>query len=133
MKQLDFDNPKYEWLVYRDTDFSVEIKSWGDLDKHHWNVYAYIFDTHRLFNHFDAVYDLHFHGGITYEQLIRHTPAQEIKYEWQKEYTYLKVGSDYSHLYDDWFATQNPANGIPFEIKSDASKLVEELKKASEK
>jgi hypothetical protein len=41
---------------------------------------------------------------------------------------------DYSHLHDDWFATQNPVFGIPAEIKSDATKLVNDLlRKAQEK
>lgn len=134
MKPLDFDSPKYEWIVYRDTDFSVEIKSWCDSDKHHWNVYAYIFDTHQFFNDMEKVFDLHFHGGITYDERILYSPARGIRYDWQKEYTCLKVGSDYAHLYDDWFATQDPVFGIPSEIKSDATQLVKELiRKANEK
>lgn len=127
MKPLNFDNSAYEWIVYRDANFSVEVRSWGDLGKHHWNVYANIFDTHPFFNDIEKALDLHFHGGVTYDQRISQSPAQGIRYDWQKEHIYLKVGSDYSHLYDDWFADQDPACGIPIEIQRDATTLVDQL------
>ena len=127
MKKLNFENPAYEWLIYRNDNFTVQVRSWVDSNKHHWNVYANIFDTHPFFNEMTKVLDLHFHGGVTYEQRITHTPAQGIKYSWQKSYETLKVGSDYAHLHDDWFATQDPIFGIPSEIKSDATQLVNQL------
>lgn len=128
MSKLNFDRPAYEWLVHRDDTFTVEIRGWTKEDgKSGWNVYAHIFDSHPYFNDISKVQDLPFHGGITYEQRITHSPAQGIRYDWQRNYETFKFGSDYQHLHDDWFATQDPSQGIPQEIKSDATQLVKGL------
>lgn len=128
MSKLNFEKCAYEWLVHRDDTFTVEIRGWTKEDgKSAWNVYANIFDTHPYFNDIGKALDLHFHGGVTYEQRITRSPAQGIRYSWQRDQEYLKFGSDYQHLHDDWFASQNPALGIPHEIKVDATQLVKDL------
>lgn len=128
--KYNFDTPTYKWAVYRCRSFSVEIQGWQRDQKFGWNVYAYIFEEHPYFKDVRKALDLHFHGGPTLEQLIHESPAQGIRYSFQSEHSYLKIGSDYQHLYDDWFETQDPVFGIPAEVRSDAKQLVLELLEA---
>jgi hypothetical protein len=118
--------PSYEWTIEKTRLFSVTVRSWHTGDGFGWNVYAYIFEEHPLFNNLEAAYNLPFHGGCTYQQIITTTPP-EMTYDWQKEYKSLKVGSDYQHYMDDHFMLCDPANGIPYEIMRDAETLVQSL------
>lgn len=120
--------PSYEWTIEKTRLFCVTVRAWSREDKFGWNVYANIFEEHPLFNNVEAAKCLHFHGGCTYDQIITHAPAEGIKYDWQKEYKTLKVGSDYQHYMDEYFETCDPAYGIPSSVLYDAMQLVEQLK-----
>ena len=123
--KFNTENPSYEWVVFQGKSFSVTVKGWGCEGSYKWNVYANIYDNHPLFCNPEAAKCLHFHGGCTYDKYIT-TDETEYKYDWQKQYKTLKVGSDYMH-YMDYFEDENPCNGIPFTIKWDAEQLAKEL------
>lgn len=120
-----------EWLLKTDT-FGIMIRAWKLSDDWVWNMYVLIYDNHPLFSDAEAVCDLDFHGGCTFEEKITHAPARGIRYDWQKERSYLKVGCDYHHYWDDHFMRCDPADGIPGTIQADAQRLFEELKARGE-
>ena len=144
----NFENPAIEWTVYKDNNFSVVIRNWKTKTRYpdsdiqykqnpdsdgcyvvnRWNVYAHIFDTHRLFDKPETVMNAPFHGGCNYEQKITFTPALGLRYDWQKEHTTYKFGCDYAHLYDSRFEEYDGKDGVPYEIQNDAKELVEWLK-----
>lgn len=130
--QLKTDAPSYEWMVYRCHDFAVQVRAWKKSDGFGWNVYALIYDSHPLFNDVERAMNLPFHKGATLDERIRQVPARGIRYDWQKAYEWLKVGSDYQHYQDEHFCEYDPAQGMPWEIKSDAECLVRELLKVKE-
>lgn len=92
--------------VKQGAHFAVEIVHWTDdwptgitrNGHNHWNVYAYIYAKHRLFEpvknrEFNA---LPLHGGETYR-----------RYHWDErgaKIVSIQVGSDYSHFGDDRFS-----------------------------
>lgn len=127
MTKLNFETPAYEWMPFQNQQFCVSVRCWKRDDKFCWNVYACIYEGHPLHGDPEAAMGLHLHGGATYDKYITTEPSQGIKYDWQKAYRTLKVGSDYQHLYDDWAAICDPSQGIPHQIQSDVRELVEQL------
>jgi hypothetical protein len=114
-------NEKNLWVKRSDT-FTVEIVHWtsekhdysegtykdtGEKN-HYWNVYLYVYPKNKLFARleksnkmYDTELDHLFHGGVTYLD---------------KQEKYIKIGSDYNHLYDDVYLMSSPYfNGKGFE------------------
>jgi hypothetical protein len=93
--------------------------------KNRWCVYAYIYPKHRLFSTFhgddhwqDATQNLPLHCGCTY-----------LDYMMRKgEISCIKVGADYSHLYDDKFAHYDSEDAAST-VFSDAEELFDYLSK----
>ncbi len=107
---------------------SIEIICWliNDTD-FVWNVYANIFESHKLFNNIEKALEAPFHGGYSYDHILTYIPAQGIKYDWQKEKKTLRIRCDYNHLGDNYFNSCGPDNGIPQEILNDCDELIEFL------
>lgn len=137
--KLNLDSLAYDWCVYRHKTFSVVIHSWksknyeyelysrGGEYKFHWNVYANIFEDHPYYDNIELIESLPFHGGITYDQHITHEGKLNIGFPLRAPQTTLKVGSDYGHYCDDWYAEQDPKDGVPSCIQQDALDLVYRL------
>lgn len=126
--KLVFDKPAHEWSVYQCKDFGVTVRAWPRSNNSWtWNVYAMIYDTHPLHQNVGGALALPFHGGPTLDNRIVTSPAQGIRYDWQRVHDVLKVGSDYAHAYDEWAEESNPADGIPFRIQCDVRELIAEL------
>jgi hypothetical protein len=93
---------------------------------HRWNVYAYIYPKHRLFETFKgpemwqpAATELPLHGGPS---LLRWHLGDDGKP------TSVQVGADYYHLHDEefsYYATPSDAS----EVFNDADKLFQHLSK----
>lgn len=130
--ELKTDSPSYEWMVYKCKHFGVQVRAWPKSDGFGWNVYALIYDSHPLFNDVERAMNLPFHNGATLDDRITQSPARGIRYDWQKTYQWLKVGSDYQHYQDEHFCEYDPAKGIPWEIKCDVMSLVGALLETAE-
>ena len=128
------DTKKITFNFHRADNFVVTVCGWEGMDgKHHWNIYARIFDNHPLFNDPEKAMDvLPFAGGCTYDQIETFSPSRGIEYDWQKEIKVLVLGSDYGHIWDDYDNHPSPEYGIPGQMRSDAKELVEALNKFSE-
>lgn len=136
--KLSTDKASTEWTVYQCDTFSVTVKSWKSKNyefergmsyneyNHHWNVYANVSYTHELYKTPDLAKSLPLHGGCTFDKHQTNQPIGGIQYDWQKVTNTLKVGSDYSHLYDH-FEECDPKDGIPYSILNDAEELVNAL------
>jgi hypothetical protein len=131
--QLNIGEPRREWMVATDgKSWGVQVVAWSrDGDVWGWNVYALIYEQHPLHKDVDAALNLHFHGGPTYDKRIVTSPAQGIRYDWQRESNTLKVGSDYRHSGDEYMAAANPKDGIPMNVQYDALQLARQLSAAS--
>ncbi len=116
---------KIAFTMYTENKVHVEVVGWGEPDHWNWNVYLHISKESRLYN-VDAE-KLPFHRGQTLDNRETTEPF-DLKYEWQKKHITRKIGSDYSHLYDD-FSRCSPFNGIPAQIENDANALIKILKK----
>ena len=128
---LYFEKPSYEWMVIKGKSFGVLIRAWHKYDGlFGWNLYACIYENHPYFDNVEKAINLPFHGGATYDEFLSCEPAQGLRYDWEKVRKCLKVGCDYSHLYDDFFERSNPFDGVPSQIQSDALELVEHLNAA---
>jgi len=137
--KLDFDKKNTTWTVYRCDTFSVTVVHWTSPNysygsevseiigvKNHWNIYANVFDTHPGYDKVGTLKDiLPLHGGCSYDQRIIQEPS-EFKYDWQKRYESLKLGSDYAHIWNNK-EDVGIEEGIPYDIKQDASDLVNAL------
>lgn len=89
-----------------------------------WNVYAYIFPTHPLFEEKKSrIHDLHFSGGITLEEVLKVSVKGRTE-----PFIALKIGSDYQHLWDLDIQYTTPLKGIDFRILADAEILADELR-----
>ena len=118
---------QHSWFIKKST-FSIEVIAW-EMNENHWiwNVYVYLFQDNKLFNDVESAKNLPFHGGCTFDQFCTNEPACGIKYDWQKLDKSLKVGCDYSHLYDDYFNQCHPDDGIPAEIIIDVDRLIQAI------
>lgn len=123
--ELTIKAPATEWTVYQGKTFSVQVRAWLT-SEWHWNVYALIFDGHPLHQNVDAALGLHFHWGVTYDKRIVTSPAQGVRYGWERVSDCLKIGSDYSH-HGDNHEDDDPKDGIPTMIRHDAGILAQEL------
>jgi hypothetical protein len=117
-----FDTPSYEWTKKEKT-FGIQIRSFENSDGYGWCLYVLVYDNHPYFEKPSELIDiLDFHGGCTYDEKFTMSPARGIRYDWQKECSYLKIGCDYQH-YKDGFCEYHPKDGIPFKIEKDAISL----------
>ena len=94
------------------------------MPENHWNVYAYIYPKHPLFNKivsdslFNYGVDLPLHWGSSYHSWI---------YNANGEVLYKKIGSDYQHLHDEHFGKCKTKEDA-WEIFEDSAELIEMLK-----
>lgn len=114
------------WRVATSRTFHVEVVGWPRGDGcWTWNVYANVYESHPMFATPLAVIEsAPWHCGCTYDEIITATPAQGIRYDWQKEAKVLKCGSDYSHAYDEGYMNWPAREGIPPRVIRDAEELV---------
>ncbi len=108
--------------------YTIPVQSgWDDSDgRNRWNVYAYIYPKHPNFAAFsgpdmwqDAATEMPFHAGPS---LLRW------HYDDDKKPTSVQVGSDYSHLHDDYFSHYATPQDAA-EVFSDAAQLFDWLTK----
>lgn len=117
-----------EFKIVQTATHFVEVKAWSskELDgdnKWHWNVYAYVYETHPWFCNPDVLQsNLPLHYGSSLSQLVSIKPALGIRYDWEKETRTLKFGSDYNHCTDSEHH-QSPLEGIPYYVERDALEL----------
>lgn len=126
-KEIEEFKAVVEFRIAREKTFSVVVKAWQMDNKWQWNVYANIFDNHELFNNPEKAYELPFHGGCTFDQLIEHKNSNCTKYSCDDS-SCLKLGSDYMHLNDNYDNHSSPFESIPYNILRDAKELVAALK-----
>ena len=131
--------PKWEhkdiWKSYG-KDFLIEVVRWSSPEyngsyteivgqKNHWNVYAYIYPEHPLFDKLDKshenwfnqpIHHLHFHRGCSFMQWYADNAG---------EFTSAKLGSDYDHLGDKFehISTKEDA----WQVFKDAKTLYNQL------
>lgn len=119
-----------EWYK-RGVDFQVMVKRWSISEScvnpregcQIWNVYAYIYPKHRLWDGFEgpdmfqpAANNLPLHCGPTFLEYHIGQDGQDGKVE------YLKVGSDYRHLGDERFSHYETREDA-LEVFQDAEEL----------
>lgn len=123
-------NVSVSFWAKKTSTYSVEVRAWFDSTKWNWNVYAHVFNNHALYEDNEALRNLPFHGGCTFDQLKTIKPL-EIKYDWQKEREGKTLGCDYSHIYDDYENHPSPFESafgvIPSPFKYCADELIEAL------
>jgi len=128
---------KQEWK-HKGNNFLVEVARWTDtsdraaknllleelkdiIPDNHWNVYAYIFPKHPLFekiindNLYNYGLDLPLHWGASYHSW---------DYDSKGKVVFKKIGSDYQHLNDERFGKYVTADDA-WEIFKDADELIE--------
>lgn len=123
---MDFDK-KISWS-HREKGYTIEIAVWrsqglpniGVPAENHWALYAYIYNTHKLFQTLpesEDIFDcpIEFHGGCTFAKMIRGKDG-EIRTK--------QFGCDYSHYGDKYFMEHTNMEVIPPEITSDALVLM---------
>tara|TARA_R110000822_G_scaffold62759_2_gene154515 strand:+ start:828 stop:1208 length:381 start_codon:yes stop_codon:yes gene_type:complete len=109
----------------RGKNFNVVIKAWRPTESRWaWNIYVNLFERHPLFESNEAILNLPFHGGVTYDKSSRDEYLNGDLRGLVKI-----VGCDYMHLYDD-FENCSPLDGIPYSIKMDAEGLFRKLKRS---
>jgi hypothetical protein len=134
--KLELKEPRksIEWTIHQGKDFSVTVRGWTTQGlngvENRWNVYANVFDNHPFFGKIDALLSLHFHGGPTFEKLITTEPAQGVRFDFERINKTYKIGSDYSHAWDNYEHCAID-DGIPPMILQDAEELAMELLAAS--
>jgi len=126
-KELKWHSETWE---LRGKNFTVEIKHWKHARYTHeheiepevnrWNVYAYIFPKHPIFNEineklFDNDIGGVFHCGLSYNTW---------KYDEDGQITCKQLGSDYQHLHDNYESTSD-IYSTP--CQTDAQELFEHL------
>ena len=128
---------KDEWQ-HKTQGFSVIICRWshktlndipGFSDEfdggNHWNIYAYIYPSHKLFNEFKVdggIFDqpdLNFHGGTTYFKS---------HYDTKGSITCYQIGCDYNH-YGDSNYTFMKTKEDAYKIFNDAEIIIDLLSK----
>jgi hypothetical protein len=123
------------WIAKRKTH-SVEVKAWHDGVKWHWNVYAYVFESHPRFNDNEWIMNLPFHGGCTFDQQRIVQPIGGCRYDFQATRKVKVAGSDYNHICDDYENHPSPFDCVPGFVpnpfRSDADALLAELDKEGE-
>lgn len=141
--EMNFENPSHEWVIVRNKQFSVVVKHWqrkgfsvnlpyeltpeNMIMIHHWNIYVNVFQGTKLYDDLNIVLGAPFHGGVTYEEHFIQSPAQGVKYDWQKDFSYYKIGCDYAHYCDEEFERYDGKDGIPWEIRADLQELLSYL------
>lgn len=113
---------KQSW-VYYGNNFRVETIHWfrTDDNKNKWNIYAYIYPKHPLFDKVTSEslfeVDLPLHCGASFHQWFFNKDGVV---------TSKKIGSDYQHIYDDKFESFTTKEDA-YEVFNDADELIEYL------
>lgn len=115
-------NKSEEW-VSRGDKFTVVIKHWKSGKCNNFNVYANIFNGHKLFRKLKETMhgipdSMPFHRGATYCDWSRSKTGKILG---------KKYGSDYNHLYDN-FENVERIEDHPY-LERDAEELIEYLSK----
>ena len=117
--------PKVIINIKRTNTFTVTIDAWYDGTRWCWNVYAYVYEAHKMFADDKWLKSLPFLEGCSYSSLQTYQPLK-IDYKGQKVGTTKVLGLDYNHLYDDPYLP-DPFDGIYWKAEQDAHKLVAAL------
>ena len=126
MNGLNDMNCAVEWYVKRHKDFAVTAKAFTVGGKWYWNVYAYIYNTHPLFDKpSEAVEELPFHCGCTFDKIRTTVPGVSGSPKTET----LVLGSDYAHMDDSYDSRPSGFGGVPGHILHDANRLVTALLK----
>lgn len=125
--------PRHEW-IWKGQQFGIIVSCHtNDNVEWTWCLYALIYDNHPLFEDAeDAIENLPWHCGCTYEERLTQEPARGIRYDWQRKGEWLKIGADYAHLYDAYLKASSPSDGIPGLVLLDAGKLFDALSARAE-
>lgn len=115
-----------EFWVAREKTHTVSAKAWHCGARWNWNVYAYIFDNHPIYENNEAILNLPLHCGCTYDRIRTEQPF-EIKYDFQLVTNTKIVGSDYNHIYDNYDNHPSPFDELPYYVESDAKELAAAL------
>ena len=117
------DITKHIWKT-EGKSFTVEVHNFKRNDhKNKWNVYAYLYPKHRLFDAitneslFDYGVSLPLHCGASYH--VWH-------YDKHGKVLSKQIGSDYMYLHDCFEHCKTPKQA--YEVFADADKLIEFLK-----
>lgn len=115
---------RHEWM-WRGKTFGVVASCHQKSDESWtWCLYALVYDNHELFaDPTPLIESYDWHGGCTYDEKITNAPARGMRYEWQKERSYFKIGCDYAHYGDDYYECHSPDDGLPIFIQNDAQRL----------
>ena len=116
-----------QWFA-RGNSFSVEVKVWKiSGETFIWNIYANVFEKHPIFDDNQAINNLPFHGGVSYDRESVNQPLGGVRYDFQAVTKVKKVGCDYNHLGDNYFNSLDGSKGIPSDIERDAKELFDFL------
>ena len=125
---MKFDHILNTWR-YISTLFVVDVVHWHETSNtaHRWNVYAYIYPGHPLFERiesedFCAAEFLPLHGGVSYHEWF---------YDFTGAVIYKKIGSDYHHAYDSRFAGYSTEDEA-WEVFKDAEELIQFMESEGE-
>lgn len=118
---------RYEWM-HRGSTCGMVVSCHGEEGDFTWCVYALVYENHPEFSNPEKLIEsLPFHRGCTYDEKYSTAPARGIRYDWQKEHSWLKIGCDYHHYGDDYYQSLNPEDGLPQCIINDAQKIFNSL------
>jgi len=113
-------------VVRWERELSISEESWSISDTNIWNIYAYIYPSHTLFNKLKRVK----RAGDCYKFGIPFT--RDISYfnknQRENKICSIQIGNDYNHLGDEYFtrcSTKDEASSIFF----DAEELFKYLEK----
>lgn len=129
---MRIDTEKTLW-THKGDNFTVEICVWRNPEQvipdevsdivpvYHWNVYAYIFPKHPMFDQitkddlFDYGVDIPLHWGASYHKWT---------YDKNNAVSCKQIGCDYQHLHDDRFGRYSTREEA-WEVFRDAENLIE--------
>ncbi|MDX1902117.1 MAG: hypothetical protein SFW66_08995 [Gammaproteobacteria bacterium] len=113
---------------YRDHNYEVRQTPKFDFDSSlsHLSGFTYYILTKNIdgdLNDIESKFDVgEFHGGITYcrRHIVQSFSKPDPSYKWQADTTYLKIGCDYAHIWDDGSETLD-------DVCRDAERTIDKL------
>lgn len=136
--------PAYEWnwqFGEGDTRFGIMVRAHnrnhsqetlatlGNEGQWSWCMYAIFPQSHKLYSEVELPEQFDWHGGVTYDH-IHDSRFTVVSYDWQKPFSYRKIGCDYQHWGDERFSHMSPSEGVPVEIRLDVKNLFEAISNA---